>query len=208
MQIQESAISEQAIREAWDADDLGLTATLAMRKHGKEIVSFLAWRLGSPSDGAEAFSMFAEDLWSGLKGFRWRCSLRTWIYVLARNAAQRYAAAPHRRLQRQRAFDGDSRLSAIVQELTTHAPIYQRTDVKTRVRALRERLSPEDQLLLVLRIDRGLAWRDLAMAISGDLEMDDLKLDREAARLRKCFERIKADLRRWAREDGIVKTTS
>jgi RNA polymerase sigma-70 factor (ECF subfamily) len=208
MRAEGEQIGEKEIRRAWDAGDFGLTATLALRKHGTEIMSFLVWRLRSPNDGSEAFSMFAEDLWSGLRNFEWRCSLRTWLYVLARNAAQRYGSSAHKRLERRHAITGEGEIAALIARITTQSFAYQRTDVKTRVRELRERLSPEDQMLLVLRIDRGLAWRDLAVSMSGDLKMDEQRLDREAARLRKCFERIKGDLRRWAQEEGVLNASS
>jgi RNA polymerase sigma-70 factor (ECF subfamily) len=82
--------------------------------------------------------------------------------------------------------------------------VYQQTAVKDRVRALREQLDPDDQMLLVLRVDRGMAWRDLAMAMAGEVELDDAALEREAARLRKAFERVKDDLRRMATETGLL----
>ena len=43
------------------------------------------------------FSEFAEDFWRGLEGFRWRTSLRSWGYTLARNAANRYQRSRRRR---------------------------------------------------------------------------------------------------------------
>jgi len=54
-------------------------------------------------------------------------------------------------------------------------------------------------------VDREMAWRDLAITMSGDLDLDEEVLTREAARLRKVFARIKRDLKELARRDGLLK---
>jgi RNA polymerase sigma-70 factor (ECF subfamily) len=65
--------------------------------------------------------------------------------------------------------------------------------------AQRARLSPEERALLVLRLDRDLAWREVATVLSADGEPVD-----EAA-LRKRFERLKAKLAQLAREEGLLE---
>lgn len=67
--------------------------------------------------------------------------------------------------------------------MRTATQAYHRTDVKDRFRAVHERLGDEDQLLLVFRIDRSLPWRDIAVALSGDADLDDEAITRESARL-------------------------
>jgi len=195
--------TEDAIREAWDASDFRKAATLALRLYHSEILSFLVWRLHNPNDGQEAFSMLAEDLWSGMPSFEWRCSLRTWLYVLARNAASRLKASPHKRFEHRLSDNAGEHLAEVLDAVRTQTQAYRRTDMKQRVRSLRDSLSPDDQLLLVLRVDRGLSWRDSVLAIHGDTELDDELLKRESARLRQCFQRIKRELRRMAVEQGI-----
>jgi RNA polymerase sigma-70 factor (ECF subfamily) len=208
MDADPSTVSEELIRHACDTNDVRTAASLALRLYHAEIASFLAWRLRSPSDGHEAFSMFAEDLWAGLSSFEWRCSLRVWMYALARNAATRYATSPHMRFERRLIGDAQDQLSEILETVRTQTRVYQRTDMKNRVRALRDKLDPDDQMLLVLRVDRGLSWRDLALAVSGNADLDEESLKRESARLRQCFQRIKEELRRLAREQGLLSQTS
>ena len=139
---------EQSIRAAWEAKDYESAATLTLQGYASEILSFLSARLRSASDGQEAFSMFAEDLWQGLPQFGWRCSMRTWAYTLARNAASRYVSSPHNRVDRNLTLSKSGRLSALVENVRSATQIHQRTDVKDRFRALRERLEPDDQMLL------------------------------------------------------------
>jgi RNA polymerase sigma-70 factor (ECF subfamily) len=201
----ERAAQEQQIQEVWTAGRFDDAATAVIESYGNEILGFLIARLRSPSDGEEAFSMFAEDLWTGLPKFSWRCSLRTWAYALARNAATRYASAPQRRAARNLTLSQPGRLSELVERVRSATQIYQRTAVKDRFRALREQLDPDDQMLLILRVDRGMAWRDLALAMAGDVELDDVAIERESVRLRKSFERVKAELKHMAEKEGLLK---
>ncbi|MGC4092892.1 MAG: sigma-70 family RNA polymerase sigma factor [Polyangiaceae bacterium] len=198
--------AEQRISAAFKAGELRLAATSALEAYADEIASFLGARLRSPSDAAEVFSMFVEDLWAGLPNFAWRCSMRTWAYALARNASARYLTSPQRRPNRALPLSELPEISALIDRVrsTTHA--FQRTDTKDRFRALREQLDSEDQMLLVLRVDRELSWRDLALAMTGDTELDEAALVREAARLRKAFERVKIELRRLAEREGLLKS--
>ena len=179
--------------------------TQLLRAYGDELISFLAFQLRDPTATDEAFAILAEDLWQGLPRFQWKASARTWAYAVARHVAARYARAPHRRRERNLPLSQHQELSQVVQSVRTSTVRYLQTETKTRMRELRERLSPEDQLLLVLRVNRGLSFRDAAMVMADappDVSSDHL--EREAARLRKRFERVKADLRRMAERDGIL----
>jgi RNA polymerase sigma-70 factor (ECF subfamily) len=202
------ADAEQAIREAFDAHDFQMAATRALCAYGREILSFLMARLRTASDGEEAFSMFAEDFWKGLPSFGFRCSARGWMYTLARNAANRQATAPQHRHARNLTLASNESLSALVDRVRSQTQIHKRTDVKDKVRALRDRLEPDDQMLLILYVDRGLPWRELAMVMheSGE-QLAGEALEREAARLRKRFERVKAELKALAAKEGLLKPT-
>lgn len=195
---------EQSIHEAWTAGNFEVAATAVIESYGDEILSFLIARLRAPSDGREAFSMFAEDLWTGLPKFAWRCSMRTWAYTLARNAANRYASAPQRHAARNLTLTRSGRLDELVERVRSATHVYQQTAVKDRFRALREQLDPDDQMLLVLRVDRDMAWRDLAITMAGDADLDDAAIERESVRLRKSFERVKIELKRMAKAAGLL----
>jgi RNA polymerase sigma-70 factor (ECF subfamily) len=55
----------------------------------------------------------------------------------------------------------------------------------------------------VLRVDRGLAWDELARVFS-EQDLDEEALTREAARLRKRFQLVKEKLKALAEREGIV----
>jgi RNA polymerase sigma-70 factor (ECF subfamily) len=197
---------EQAFREAWDSGDFQAAATYALEVYGPEVLGFLVARLRSSSDGEESFSMFAEDLWRGLPSFGFRCSVRTWVYVLARNAANRFATAPHQRAERNLSMPIRSSVSALTQAQRSEVPLHQRTDIKNRVHALRGQLPAEDQTLLILHVDRGLSFRELAIVMHEQGEtLSDEDLMGEMARLRQRFARVKVVLRELAVAEGLLE---
>src|SRR5512135_2843342 len=173
-------------------------ATRALECYGAELYGYLLVVLGD-GDAAEVFAQVCEDLWKGLPTFGFRCSVRTWLYVLARNATSRFRRSPWQVLR-----TGDSRLTALVERARTSTAPWQRTEVKDQVRELRDSLSPDDRALLVLRIDRDLSWDDCARVMLESEPADAAEIAREAARLRKRFQLVKADLRARARAAGLM----
>jgi RNA polymerase sigma-70 factor (ECF subfamily) len=189
----ESTVRRLAIKEDRDG-----AVTAALRGYGPEVLRFLGSSLRSEEDAADVFSVFAEDLWRGLPGFAWECSLRTWVYVLARRASYRTL---RRRRREVLPKASPSVVSALVEKVRTETRSYLRTEKRTRLRALRDSLSEEDQALLVLRVDRGLAWDELARVFSEE-DLDDAARAREAARLRKRFQLVKEKLKALAKREA------
>lgn len=177
------------------ADEQALTIERVLTVHGAEIFGWMLASL-SESDAADAFSLFSEDLWKSLARYDGRCSMRTWCYMLARHAVSRVARTS--RLGPVGAARvvplSQVRVSHIAAELRERTVEHLRSDVKDRVRMLREHLSADDQTLLVLRVDKDLPWRDISLVFLGT-EVSEAELTRHAAGLRKRFERIKAKLR-------------
>ena len=89
-----------------------------------------------------------------------------------------------------------SQVSAIAEQV--------RSETRTALARLRDELPEEDRELLVLRIDRGLAWEELARVLLGADVVSDAALVRESARLRKRFQLVKERLRERARALGIL----
>jgi RNA polymerase sigma-70 factor (ECF subfamily) len=176
-------------------------ATAALDAYGPEIHGFLIHTLGNDADAAEVFGELGENLWTALPAFAFRCSVRTWLYVLARHAASRFRRSPWQRKARR---GGESGLDDVIANAVSRTAPWLRTDVKDRFRALRDALPPEDRELLVLRVDRDLSWDDVSRVMLGDAAPDPAALRTEAARLRKRYQLVKEELRRRARETGLV----
>ena len=191
---------EGEVRALWDAGDYAAAATAALRGYGPELYSFLA--AIHHGDADDVFSEVSARLWRGLPKFGWQSSLRTWAYVIARNTS----LTARSRGKREVALD-DSEAAKIAVEVRTATKSYLRTEAKTKFAAIRAQLPVEDQELLILRVDRGLEWKELAQTLA-DRELDDAALKREAARLRKRFSVLKETLLEAGRAAGLVGSRS
>jgi len=171
-----------------------------LRGYGPEVLGFLVGLENSEQRGREIFSTFCEDLWRGLPGFCWDCSLRTWVYTVARHACFREKRAERRR-PRGIPLSQAPAVAEVALQVRSGTHTFQRTDVKERVRRLREALPETDRMLLILRVDREMSWRDLARVALG-ASPSAVELEREAVRLRKRFQLVKERLRTGLREQA------
>jgi RNA polymerase sigma-70 factor (ECF subfamily) len=203
--VSEDASIEVAIRERHEAGAYDDAATLLLQSYGREILGFLVSRLRDPELAGDVFSRFCEDVWRGLRGFGWRCSARAWAYTLARNAASRELKVVQRERRRRVPLSQAAALSKLEQKIRTETLRLLKTETRSRIAALRERLPEDDQALLLLRINRKLDFREIAHVMLGDAEAADaVVVDREAARLRKRFQLVKQQLRKLAKEEGLL----
>ncbi len=193
---------EAPIRAACEANDVTEATRRALELYGPEILGYLVALTHDGGLADDAFSYFCERLWRGLPDFRWEASLRTWVYVLARNALRTLQRKPE---HRQRATPlTDSMVEQLAAKLRSTTAIYLRTEAKDMVARLRQKLEPLDQDILVLRIGRKMSWLDIAKVVhDGDEAPEGDALKRNAARLRKRFQRSKAALEALLREEGL-----
>lgn len=171
---------EEAVSTQLVAGDLRAAATTTVRAYGPQLLGYLRTTL--PEDAADdAFSLFCELLWKHLPGFRREAAILTWCYHLAWSAARRVLSDPHaRRAQR---LD-TSGMEAIALEVRSSTAPHLKQSTADQLARIRAQLDFDEQTLLVLRIDRDLAWDEIATVMSVD-----------AAALRKRFERLKAKIR-------------
>lgn len=193
---------EEEIRRRCKAGDYRIAATLLLERYGVEICS----RLRSDVNGRDVFGMFCEDLWRALPAFELRCSSRTWAYLLARRAELRFRGEPRRRPDRNVPLPKEP--NQLVAAVRTSTSPYRRTQVQLRLRALRRRLAEQDELILLLRVDRALSWREIAhVFLPSDVAAEDGAVEREAARLRQRFQSIKQRLRGWAEQESLLTSS-
>ena len=196
--------AEDRIRADFDAGDFDAAATRFISEFGGEILGFLVGRARDAAEGAEVFSEFTEDFWNGLPGFQWRTSIRGWGYTLARNAFFRHLNRK-RKMRGTLAVPQDTNFEAEAAKVRTTTLLYLRTEVKSRMREIREQLPQDDQTLLVLRIDRNLSWNELAAIMSGlGEDLSPQELSRWSARLRQRFQTVKEKLRTLAAKEGLL----
>jgi RNA polymerase sigma-70 factor (ECF subfamily) len=189
---------EQELADLLASRDLTRAGTVALRSYGPEIMGLLVTLFHDERVAGDVFSQFCEDLWTGIGAFRGASSFRTWAYALAHHAAFRYRRDPLRR--RGIALDDCPEVLEAAHHIRTTTLTYMRTEVKDRVRRLREKLTTEEQTLLVLRVDRGMSWEETAEIVFG--EADAAARARHVVALRKRFERTKERLRALVNADA------
>lgn len=198
--------TEVAARAAWERGDYVAVTNVVFSAYGAEFYSFLLAQFrGRPSVADDVFSAFSEDFWRALPGFQWRCSIRAWCYKLARSASSRQRRNPHDRGERRIPLSDAVHLETLAARSRSSTQVHLRSEVKDKVRELRETLDRDEQDLLVLRVDRGLSWRDVVHAMLDDDDApDEKRCQRMEAALRQRFVEIKKRLRRLAEEAGLI----
>lgn len=189
---------EAEIARLLEAGDLPSAAAAIMRGYGPAILGYLAALARDEDRADEVFSQFSEDLWRGLPGFRRDASVRTWLYKLAWHAWLRLERDAFRRHGRPFVSGEMSRLAAAVRSSTA---LHLKSEAKDAVARLREQLAPAEQSLLILRIDQGLSWSEVASVMSTPEEQLD------SPTVAKRFQRVKDKLRKLAEEAGLLRAT-
>ena len=190
---------EQRVRELVEAGDHNAAAALTVGELGDEVYAYVLSRSRDEDEAGDVFSQACADLLTSLPTFRFRCSIRTWFYRLARTAGARYRAAAGNRADRRVAL---SQISEAIDQARTRTHLHMRSEIKDGFRKLREQLDPHEQQLLMLRIDRDLAWNEIAEIVDDIDDPDDIS--RAAARLRQEFQKLKDRLRDMAVADGLI----
>ncbi len=182
------------IRALLDGGDQPAAATAAIQEYGPAVLRYLRSLLRDEDDANDAFSVFAENVWRGLPGWRGDGSLRSWCFRLAWNAAINLRNEAWRRRGR-RFHTGEA--SALAEEIRTRSALKVERQRQALDR-LRESLDVEDVSLLALRVDQKLSWAEIADVIAESGERV------EATALMKRFERLKARLAKMAKDQGLI----
>lgn len=186
--------AEAELRTLIDAGNVDRATERAIRVYGSEVSGWLSSIFPNEADAQDAFSRMSEELWRSFKRFDGRCSIRTWCYMLARHAASHVRSWPR---------NGSEVLFAHIPSVlgavthvwnTTRRGEHHALNVYAEIR---RQLGDEDQTLLVLRVDRNLTWRDIAIVVLGEGAHSD-EVMKKASALRKQFERVKQRLRELA----------
>jgi RNA polymerase sigma-70 factor (ECF subfamily) len=185
---------EARVEESAARGDYGSAVTALIEGYGPQVMSYLRQVIKDPDEAEDAFALFTLNVWRGFPGWERRASARAWAYSVAWNAAGRSFRDPWRR-RRERL---PSSVAASMAAARTASSGLDRERDASGLEEFRATLGPEELSLLVLRIDRGLSWREVAVAMG---EPDD---DAHLAALRKRFERLKEKLGRWARDRGLL----
>jgi RNA polymerase sigma-70 factor, ECF subfamily len=195
---------EADVRRLAEAKDWDGATTAALKGYGNEVLELLVALHRNETEAGDVFALFAEGVWRGLERFGWQSTLRTWLYAVARRSSLRYRRDRMRRSAREAPLPEGSSASILVAQVRERTASFLRTQGRSRIAALRETLDPDDQTLLMLRVDRELAWNELAQIMHEDEPLDDDGIKRESMRLRKRFQLVKEKLHELARREGLA----
>jgi RNA polymerase sigma-70 factor (ECF subfamily) len=180
---------ETRLRAMYDGGDFRGLATAAIQAYGPEILGYVYAVARDEQVASEVFSAFLEDVWRGLPEFAWLSAFRTWAYAIARNALLRQFRDGARRRRHVRLSDAG--LDTLAVQIRTTTLPHLRSELKDRAKRLRDQLDPDEQTLLILRVDRRMTWPEIAAVMN----LAGSEPTRAAAMLRKRYERIIARLR-------------
>lgn len=183
---------------------------MAIREFGPEVLDFLSALHRDQTQAADVFCLWSEGVWRGLCSFHWQCSLRTWLYAVARLSSLRYRRDLRRQRARQVTVPEVASLLDMAAELRSNTPWYEKSEPRSRFVALRSQLEPEDQLMLLLRVERRLPWYDVArVMLEGSLaaQPSEAEVAQAAVRLRKRFQMVKGRLFELGRQHGLLEAT-
>jgi RNA polymerase sigma-70 factor (ECF subfamily) len=145
------------------------------RNHYAEIVRYLAARLGSRDDALDLASEVFAEAWRRVPGLEWRGRpVRAWLYRVAANMV---ADELKRR----------GRLAPLPEELEAQDEAEAVPDRLALANALRE-LTPEQQLVVHLRLVEGLPFAEVAPALGRSVGACQMLLLRAGRALQAALE--------------------
>ena len=162
---------------------------------GPEIFGFLTALHPPPGDARLVFEKFSERLSRRLPTFDWTCSLRTWAYKQARQTSLDFRPGTEPTVELE---GGVSRVIGQVLRATgvVHSP---------EVDSNRAALTPDERVLILLRVDKKLTWDDLVVVLHDDVPPDEQARAAAVATLKSQFRIAKDKLVAVAATMGIVR---
>jgi len=202
--MDESKDIEDRLKHHLAAGQLEQAASLAIKEYGPGVLGFLSAVLRDNAEADEIMAMVCLDLWAGLTTFRAESTFRTWTYALARHAYLRYRKRRGLQRRMESPLSQLSWLSALHQRVRTATSPFLRSEARDAISRLRSQLSPEEQTLLVLRVDRGMSW-DEVTGVMAPPECGAADRRKVSVACRKRFERTVKKLRHLASEAGLLE---
>jgi RNA polymerase sigma-70 factor (ECF subfamily) len=139
-----------------------------VRAHAAAVVSIATAELGDPTTGAEVAQDVFVRLHRSLSTFRHEARLRTWLVRVTINACADQRRARRRRDRRLVPMEGigPRDAGALVDRAESFESLESRRVDRVRVRAAIDELPAALRVLIVLRYDAGLEYREIAHTLS------------------------------------------
>jgi DNA-directed RNA polymerase specialized sigma24 family protein len=149
--------------------------SLLLEQHGADVFGVLVGVLDDMRAARATYKAVVGRLPVALPTFEWRCSPRVWLYSLAHNELREHQ---NRATTNETDPVDDTAVRGLI----------------TVIAAVRRELTEEERELLILHLDRGLDWSDLAYTQLGDAAVSTTLVDEVLLlqrRMTELVERIK-----------------
>ncbi len=177
------------VRSLLAQGDASAATQAALTEYGAELFGFLIATVDDHDVARIVYAEVGRRAEAEISGFTWACTLRVWLYSLARSELR------ERRRRRRGLGASGSALPVVTVPPET-------VEMSTAVASLRKALPEEDREILILSVDRGFGWPELAWASLGDRASDDAlraEARRLGVRVSELLEQLEAALRRHGR---------
>ena len=153
---------EQEVGVRLQAGDIEGAAARVLELCGAGVRGYLRVALNGDRRVRDAYSIFSEAVWQGLRRYRSERRVVVWAYRLAYAAAkqQRTDGRPKRSTLRRKGSSSGARVLSRTRAATIE-PLGAAEDAEL----MRAELSLEEQTLLTLRIDRGFSWQEIGWVL-------------------------------------------
>jgi RNA polymerase sigma-70 factor (ECF subfamily) len=206
--VASSKALDERVRRLIGAGRSADAATEALRALGPQVLGYLSGVMGSEADADDVFASSSERVWRSLPKFEWRCSLRTWFYMVAHREIARFRQRAKRHIDGR---VGISELQSVLGAVRSSVSSAQGSERQQKLAKLRAELPEQDRALLVLRVDRDMPWEEIALVVAegadgegeGAEGWSEEDTKREAARLRKRFQIVRERLATRVREEKL-----
>jgi DNA-directed RNA polymerase specialized sigma24 family protein len=165
------------VRDLLARDDRAAALHALFAAYGAEVFGLLVGVLDDTRLADEVYADVVAQVSDELAHFEWACSLRVWLYGIARAALRARRKREHR--PSDQATRDNTRASRALRPVVV---------------AVRRGLSEEERELLILRIDRELDWTQLALVeLGSDASTPEVATEarRMSARFDKLVERVR-----------------
>ncbi len=171
--------------------------------HGPRLRGFIRAVVMDRVVADEVWAEMTYDVYRGVGSWDRTRPLLHWCWGIARNACRRHARARRRHMRGPAPGTPPRWAFSTSAAIRTPTPVWQTTPARDALDALRATITPDERALLVLRVDKQLSWRDIALVMHAEHSPRGSLTRREAA-LRKRFERLLVRLRALARQRGLL----
>ncbi len=195
---------ESAVRADCASGNLNSALERTLNAYGDELFGFAIAATDSRPDAEDVYQHAAIKVYMGLRAFAWRCSVRTWCYRVLRSAIVDHERKKTPAELALADLDDHQRTWVLQTIRTTMGGRLDRARQVNRLVEMRRRLPLEEQHVVLLRVARGMAWREVALAMLGDGDHGEDQIAREASRVRQRYQRAKGRLKQMLETGGVL----